>query len=213
MSSARIGGSGDAANSGRERAELAESVRRLIAATTISTAPDRDLAAAKDLVEAATAALGPLPSVAAHRAETEAGVRPTLNPFGSVENPLAPPLVELPAAPGEYLAELVLSPAYEGPPGRVHGGVVTGILDHASGFSLRSLEILAVSVSLTVDLHHATPYDEPLTVTARVDGRDGRKIWVDAQVVAADGRVTASSRTLMVQLPEAPGWAQTALGK
>jgi len=191
--------------------ELADSVRRLIDATNTSAPSSRDLAAAKELVDAALAVLGPLPSVAAHRSETEAGRRRTLNPFGSPENPLAPPLLELPSAPGEYVAEFVLSPAYEGPPGRVHGGVVTGILDHASGFALRSLDVLAVSVSLTINLHHATPYGEPLAVTARVKERDGSKIWVNAAISTADGRVTASCRTLMIRLREAPTWAATVL--
>ncbi|MFV2179672.1 PaaI family thioesterase [Actinomadura sp. LOL_016] len=191
-----------------ERYELAESIRRLIVATTTGGASGDDLAAAYDLVEAAAAMLGPLPSAMAHRSTTEQGHRPTLDPFGSADNPLAPPLWERPSAAGEYIAEFVLSPAYEGPPGRVHGGVVTGILDHACGFAPRSLGIVAVSVSLAIDLHRATPYAEPLTVAARVDERDGRKIWVDAQISTAAGEVTASCRTLMLELRETPAWAQ-----
>lgn len=193
------------------RAELAASVRRLIEATATRSTSESGLTEAKDLVEAAIAALGPAPDLAAHRAEVEAGLRPTLNPFGSSENPLAPPLVELASDPGTYVAQCVLSSAYEGPAGRVHGGVVAGILDHASGFALRALQILAVSVSLTIDLHHPTPYGEPLAVSARVGEREGRKIWVDATITTSEGLVTASSRTLMVELRDVPAWAQAAL--
>lgn len=209
MTRSRPSGSHDGASAiDSGRAELAESVRRLVAAVTTGTTAARDLAAAKDLVDAALAALGPLPDLAAHRAETEAGRRPTRDPFASPENPLAPPLRELPSEAGAYIARFTLSPAYEGPPGRVHGGVITGILDHASGFALHSLGTVAVSVSLSIDLHHPTPYGEPLTVAARVDERNGRKIWVDAEISTADGQVTASCRTLMLQLREVPVWAQ-----
>jgi acyl-coenzyme A thioesterase PaaI-like protein len=193
------------------RADLAGSVRRLIEATTTGSTSEPGLAAAKNLVDAAITALGAAPDLTAHRVEVEAGLRPTLNPFGSVENPLAPPLIELDAEPGEFVAQCVLSSAYEGPPGRVHGGVVTGILDHASGHALRAVRILAVSVSLRIDLHHPTPYGEPLIVSARIGEREGRKIWVDASIATSQGLVTASSRTLMLELREAPAWAQAAL--
>jgi acyl-coenzyme A thioesterase PaaI-like protein len=193
------------------RSSLAQAIRRLVADTTTTAASDDQFAVARELVESASAALRPVPGVAGHRARTEAGVQPTLNPFDSAGNPLAPPLVPRVAAPGEYIAEFTLSPAYEGPPGRAHGGVVTGILDHACGYALRSMDTLAVSVSLTIDLHHPTPYGEPLIVAARVDERDGRKIWVDADITTAGGTVTASCRTLMLQLREKPAWAETAM--
>ena len=188
------------------RLDLAESIRRLIVAATTGSASAHELAAARDLVVAATSALGWVPTVDGHRAETESGRRPSVNPFGSAENPLAPPLREVRSEDGEYVAELALSPAYEGPPGRVHGGVVTGILDHASGFALRSLGVLAVSVSLTISLHEPTPYGVPLVVNARVSEREGRKIWVDASLSTAAGHRTASCRTLMIELLEAPAW-------
>ena len=194
------------------RVELADSVRRLIAAAATTSASASDLAVARDLAEAAAAALAPAPSAAEHRCRTEAGSRATVNPFGSAENPLAPPLRQLPSARGEYVAEFTLSPAYEGPPGRAHGGIIAGILDHASGFAVASLDILAVTVSLTVNLHQATPYGEPLTVKAQAGERDGRKVWVDAAISTTDGEVTASCRALMLQLREMPAWARPAIG-
>lgn len=196
---------------GGARAELADSLRRLIAATTTASA-DADFRAARDHVDAALAALGAVPSADDHRLETERGRRHTLNPFDSAENPLAPPLRVVRSAGGEYTAEFTLSPAYEGPPGRAHGGVVAGVLDHACGFALRSQGIIALSVSLQITLHEATPYGEALTVTARVGEREGRKIWVNASLAAADGRAIASCRTLMIELATPPEWAALAIG-
>lgn len=193
------------------RAALADSLRRLIAATATAGA-DADFRAARDHVDAALAALGVVPSAGDHRLETEGGRRPTLNPFDSAGNPLAPPLRVIREAGGEYVAEFTLSPAYEGPPGRVHGGVVAGVLDHASGFALRSEGIIALSVSLEISLDDATPYGEALTVTARAGEREGRKIWVNASLAAAGGRVIASCRALMIELADPPAWAALATG-
>jgi acyl-coenzyme A thioesterase PaaI-like protein len=209
-------GMGSPGEDGREgeaaRVSLADAARQLIVAVTTAGTSVPELVVAREFVEAAVAALGPIPTVAAHRAATEAGHRRTANPFDSPLNPLAPPLRPLPSAPGEYLAEVILSPAYEGPPGRVHGGVVTGILDHVCGFALRALGIVAMSVSLQLDLLGPTPYGEPLRVTARVDHREGRKIWVEAALFRAGGDVLATCRTLMIELREPPAWASTALG-
>jgi acyl-coenzyme A thioesterase PaaI-like protein len=191
------------------RVALAESLRRLISATATCTASPADLATARDLVDAATAALGPSPTAEEHSTTTTAGDRRTVNPYDSPENPLAPPLRVIPSAEDEYAAELTLSPAYEGPPGRVHGGVVAGILDHASGFALKDLGIVAMSVSLTIDLHDATPYAQPLVVRARLAERDGRKIWVETTLATSDGHTTATCRTLMIELADPPAWVKT----
>lgn len=185
---------------------LADGIRRLIAAVCATDGPSDRMAEAAELVAEATAALGPVPDVDSHRARTETGRRGLANPYDSPVNPLAPPLRPLPSAPGEYLAEVTFSPAYEGPPGRLHGGVVTGILDHCSGFAAASLGAFAMSVSITIDLHRATPYGQPLTVAARVAEREGRKLRVDAHIATEDGLVTASSRTLLVELAETPAW-------
>lgn len=185
---------------------LADSVRRLITAVCLTDgSPDLTARAAR-LVDEATAALGPVPDVDSHRTRTESGGRVMANPFDSPVNPIAPPLRPIPCGAGEYVAEMTLSPAYEGPAGRVHGGVVTGILDHCSGLAGASLGVIAMSVSITVDLRRATPYGQPLTVTARVSERAGRKIWVDAAISTESGEITASSRTLLIELADTPAW-------
>lgn len=185
---------------------LADSVRRLITAACLTDGSPELMARAVRLVDEATAALGPIPDVASHRTRTETGRRVMANPFDSPVNPIAPPLRPILSGAGEYVAEMTLSPAYEGPAGRVHGGVVTGILDHCSGLAGASLGVVAMSVSITIDLHRATPYGQPLTATARVSERTGRKIWVDAAIATETGEATASSRALLIELADAPAW-------
>ncbi|WP_206490176.1 PaaI family thioesterase [Rhodococcus sp. KRD162] len=183
-----------------ERAELAARIRTLLDAVVCVEMDREAFVEAGALVEKACAALGPPPSVTDHRREMERGMRMSINPYDSSGNPIAPPLHVTSNVGGSYEADFSLSVAYEGPPGRVHGGVVAGILDHACGFAVRSLGIAALSVSLQVDLEDATPYGEPLTVRTRVAERDGRKLWVTGEVATAADHVTARCRTLMLAL-------------
>jgi hypothetical protein len=44
-------------------------------------------------------------------------------------------------------------------------------------------------------------------VPARIDQREGRKIWVNATLATAYGHVTASCRTLVIELAAPPEWA------
>ncbi|MCK5754643.1 MAG: PaaI family thioesterase [Mycobacterium sp.] len=180
------------------RVELADRLRALHESAVTNDADDATFRRAAALIDQALDVLGDGRSAAEHRAWiTQTGAR-SANPYDSAENPTAAPLYVVDNSGGLYTAQFTLSPVFEGPPGRVHGGVVAGILDHASGFAVHSLDIPAMSVSITVDLRDATPYGEPLTVTARVGDSSGRKMWVDGAVSTADGRVTATCRTLMI---------------
>ena len=51
------------------------------------------------------------------------------------------------------LAECVFSVAHEGPPGRVHGGWVAAVLDHAVGRAVAAAGFPGMTASLTVNLN------------------------------------------------------------
>jgi acyl-coenzyme A thioesterase PaaI-like protein len=96
----------------------------------------------------------------------------------------------------------VLGPAYEGGPGLAHGGVLSLLFDHAMGQALFVAGHSAMTASLEVRYRAPTPLGVPLAVSARLDGRDGRKLFVTAQIVL-DGRVTAEARGVFIQLTSA----------
>jgi acyl-CoA thioesterase FadM len=80
--------------------------------------------------------------------------------------------------------------------------VLSLLFDHAMGQALFVAGHSAMTVSLEVRYRAPTPLGMPLAVSARVDGRDGRKLNVSAQIVL-DGRVTAEARGVFVQLTSA----------
>jgi acyl-coenzyme A thioesterase PaaI-like protein len=117
---------------------------------------------------------------------------------GGTAHPMAPQLHT--TATGDGVAGTVtLGAAYEGGPGLVHGGVLSLLFDHAMGQALFVAGHSAMTVSLEVQYRAPTPLQVPLAVSASVQGRDGRKLFVGASV-SVDGRATAEARGVFVQL-------------
>jgi acyl-coenzyme A thioesterase PaaI-like protein len=89
----------------------------------------------------------------------------------------------------EAVARVELGPAFEGAPGRSHGGIVAAIFDDVLGYLLTFTRTPGFTGELTVRYLAATPIGQPLEFRSRVDRHEGRKLYVsaDARVVAADG--------------------------
>ena len=76
----------------------------------------------------------------------------------------------------EAVGRVVLGPAFEGAPGRAHGGVVAAIFDDVLGCLLNIRETPAYTGELTVRYLAATPIGVPLTFRAWVQDVEGRKL-------------------------------------
>jgi acyl-coenzyme A thioesterase PaaI-like protein len=69
-----------------------------------------------------------------------------------------------------------LGDAFEGAPGRAHGGIVAALFDEAMGFVLSITCTPAFTGRLTVTYRAPVPVGVPLEFRARLTGRDGRKL-------------------------------------
>jgi acyl-coenzyme A thioesterase PaaI-like protein len=78
------------------------------------------------------------------------------------------------------VATTVLGPAFEGAPGRAHGGIVASILDETMGFVLPLIGELAYTANLDIDYVGPAPMGRELRFTARLRDRAGRKLWIEA---------------------------------
>lgn len=101
------------------------------------------------------------------------------------------------AAEFEYEGEtavtrVVLGPAFEGAPGRAHGGVVAAVFDETMGAVLPVSGILAYTGSLSVRYLAPTPVGTPLEFRARLVSRQGRKVNIEAEGLA-DGEPFAEA--------------------
>ena len=78
-------------------------------------------------------------------------------------------------------AQVVLRRAFEGAPGRAHGGIVAAAFDDVTGFVIGQLREPAFTGELTVRYLAPVPVDEPLEMRARLEGRERRKLFITAE--------------------------------
>jgi acyl-coenzyme A thioesterase PaaI-like protein len=97
----------------------------------------------------------------------------------------------------EAVAEVSLGAAFEGAPGRSHGGIVAAIFDDVLGYLLTLRQEPGFTGALSVRYHAATPIGQPLQFRARVIRREGRRLLTEAEATA-DGEVVASATATFV---------------
>jgi acyl-coenzyme A thioesterase PaaI-like protein len=86
----------------------------------------------------------------------------------------------------EVIADVVLRRAFEGAPGRAHGGIVAAVFDDVTGFVIGRLQEPAFTGELTVRYLAGVPVDEPLEIRARLDRRERRKLFISAELRTSD---------------------------
>jgi acyl-coenzyme A thioesterase PaaI-like protein len=83
----------------------------------------------------------------------------------------------------------------------VHGGMIPLFYDWVFGMVVSTADIRPTRTAyLHVDYRKITPIDEPLTAQGRIAGVDGRKVFIDATMTAADGSLLSEANGLMVRL-------------
>jgi acyl-coenzyme A thioesterase PaaI-like protein len=73
-----------------------------------------------------------------------------------------------------------LGPAFEGAPGRAHGGVMAALMDEVMGFVLSINATPAYTGKLTVTYRAPTPLGVELEVRAKLHSHHGRKLRIEA---------------------------------
>lgn len=86
----------------------------------------------------------------------------------------------------EAVARVVLGPAFEGAPGRAHGGIVAAVFDDTLGYVLLMEETPAYTGRLSITYRAPTPINEPIEFRARLRQRDGRKLHIVGQAGHGD---------------------------
>lgn len=115
---------------------------------------------------------------------------------GGRTNPLAADL-HFEYGDDEVVVRTVLGAAYEGAPGRAHGGMVAALFDDITGFLLPLAGTAAFTGEITVRYHRPVPIEVPLEFRTRIEGRQGRRIRATAQC-RAGGEVVASAEVLFI---------------
>lgn len=181
--------------------ELGDALRELIEASVTTTAATGDVAAAAELVRAATARLDGVHRQASQlpRLDDPAEGRRVFNPVTGVAHPLAPPLVVRPDGDG-VVAEITLGLAYEGPPSFVHGGMSALFMDQMLGSAAGAAGLWGMTAHLELDYRGPLPLQTALELRARVESHEGRKANISGTIALASdpGRTLVEARGLFV---------------
>jgi len=101
---------------------------------------------------------------------------------------------------GEIVAEVTLTEEQQGAPGHAHGGSLAAILDEAMGWAVWRAGHRALAAHLEFDYRHPTPLGVPLEARARLVGKGGRSVRAEGEIRLPDGRVSAQSKGVFVDL-------------
>ena len=176
--------------------QLAEQMRRIIAALAVVRPPAEELARAAEAAATFADRLETLPQRSRSWEISEAGLQPrdfvAFSPVSGLNNPMAPPVVlRVESGPPRdgvdvehhIAGDVTFGPAYEGPPGHVHGGLVAAMFDELLGFAQLSPGFTAY---LHVNYRKPTPLNAPLSLRAWVESTEGRKRLVRGECHAGD---------------------------
>ena len=86
----------------------------------------------------------------------------------------------------EAVGRVTLGPAFEGAPGRAHGGLVAALLDETMGLALSVSRAPAFTGRLQIHYRSPTPLGVPLEARARLTRQEGRKLTVTAELREGD---------------------------
>lgn len=183
----------------QQRRELGAALRRLLDVVVRTSVTPAELSAAAELVDELTARLASPPfevdlSVANDSYQAQMSV------VGGLSHPAAPQL-ELVLDGESAQGVVVVGPVFQGGPGLVHGGVVALLIDHAMGCVAARPDRPSMTARLTLRYRKPTPLGVPLTVSARLDRIEGRKLHLSA-TVAANGEVTVEADAIFLTLTD-----------
>ncbi len=94
-------------------------------------------------------------------------------------------------------AHVTFQAAHEGPPGRVHGGVLAGLFDDVFGFLMMLSKTRAFTGELTVRYEAGVPLYEPIVVRCSFDRREGRKLFLLAELLHRERRLVTAKSTFI----------------
>ncbi len=94
-------------------------------------------------------------------------------------------------------------PEHQGYPGRLHGGVISAILDETIGraINIADTRTWGVTVELTVKFRKPVPLDSEVRVFGRITRDSSRLFEGMGEIVLEDGSIAAEARGKYLKMP------------
>ena len=115
------------------------------------------------------------------------------NPFGlQLEFLLAEDLA--------VICDIAVPDTYEGPRGYVHGGIIATLLDETMSKAVRAHNVVAMTRHMEVDYRRPVPSLAKVRLVGRLMRNEGRKQWVEASILDAQGTTLAHGKGLFIEV-------------
>ena len=95
--------------------------------------------------------------------------------------------------------EATLEKAFEGAPGRAHGGMVAALIDETMGLVMSIQGVVAFTVHLDVSYRAPTPIFRPIVAKAWLDHVERRKLFITCEVRDGDA-ICAEAKGIFVSV-------------
>jgi len=104
---------------------------------------------------------------------------------------------------GSVLARFEAREPHQGYPGRMHGGVITAVLDETIGRALMTRDsqaVWGVTAELSIRFRKPAPIGVPLTAVGRITEEGSRAFKGSGELVLPDGAIAAECTGTFVKL-------------
>jgi acyl-coenzyme A thioesterase PaaI-like protein len=167
--------------------ELGGALRGLVDASVRTTVDAAELTAVAAVARELTARLAAAtrPTTQLPALDDPVAFRRVFSPVTGVGSAIAPPLAL--RSDGDGVAgTATLGPAYEGPPGFLHGGMSGLLMDQVLGAAAIAAGRWGMTARLELDYRRPVPLERPLLLRGRVAEDAGRKVVVTGTIALAD---------------------------
>jgi uncharacterized protein (TIGR00369 family) len=104
------------------------------------------------------------------------------------------------APDGSVVGFPVVTNAFEGHPGYLHGGIIATLLDEAMSKAVRAGGSSSMTRKMEVDYLRPVPSETPLRLEGRVVRSEPRKHWAEARILDEKGTVLAEAKGLFIEV-------------
>ena len=168
---------------------LSRTMRTLL--DEVRTAPPRVRALSRDRLEEFTLTIPTFDEIGERQLFSDSIVAGAANPMGLA--------AQLWRDGDVACVRVTRGKAFEGAPGRAHGGVIAALLDEVMGLMNVIHGAMAFTAQLDITYVAPTPVGEPIIARAWLARRDNRKQFVEA-TLHADDVLGASAKALFITL-------------
>jgi len=102
----------------------------------------------------------------------------------------------------EAIIDVLFGPAFEGAPGRVHGGMVAAVFDDLMGYALAHVKQPGFTGRICVEYRAPVPTETWVEFRARVRVQEGRKLYVDGEARLDDKVLATADATMILVAPD-----------